>query len=134
MVFVTRPQRVYTTDYDAGLQRRRFRTRDFGIKSERNELAVKRRASDVQPPRDLGHLTAIMAYGESDGLGFDVGKRAHMAAFVEQCQGGLVAESALRPVEEAALHRIVVDDQLRSRMPRPQAERVLNWRTVADQA
>jgi len=81
------------------------------MESERIELAVKRRASDVQPPRDLGHLAAVMADGESDGLGFDIGKRARMAAFVEQCQAGFVAESALRLLEEAALHRIVVDDQ-----------------------
>src|SRR5262245_24437032 len=67
-----------------GLQRRRFRKRDFGIEPERIELAVKCRAPDAQPPRDLGHLTAVMAYGESDGLGFDVRKRAHMAASVEQ--------------------------------------------------
>src|SRR6516225_4092319 len=52
-----------------------------------------------------------MADGESDGLGFDVGKRAHMTAFVEQCQGGLVAEAAHALVEEMAFHRIVVDDQ-----------------------
>ena len=111
--------RVYTTDNDAGLQRRHFRTRDFGIESERIELAVKRRASDVQPPRDLGHLAAVMADGESDGLGFDIGKRARMAAFVEQCQAGFVAESALRLVEEGRSTGSSLTIKLRSRMPRP---------------
>src|SRR5215467_14511383 len=101
---------VFFSESVTGLQRRRFRTREFRIESERIEFAVKRGASDVQPPRDLGHLTAVMADGESDGLGFDVRKRAHMTAFVEQCQGGLVAEAAHAQVE-AALHRIVVDDE-----------------------
>src|SRR5262249_49699612 len=108
------------------LQRRRFRTRDFRIACERIQLAVKRRASDVQPPRDLGHLTAVMADGESDGLGFDVGKRAHMTAFVEQCQGGLVAEAAHALVEEA-LHSIVVDHQTafaHAATPRPNVCRI----------
>src|SRR5262249_27793946 len=90
---------------------------------------------DVQPPRDLRHLTAVMADRESDGLGFDVGKRAHMTAVVEQCQGGLVAEAAHVLVEEAALHRIVVDDQTAfAHAATTQAERVPNWGTVADQA
>src|SRR6516162_4706096 len=94
-----------------GLQRRRFRIRDFGIEPERIELAVKRRAPNAQPPRDLGHLPAVMADGEADGLGFDVRKRAHVAAPVEQRDGGLVAEAAHRLVWEAALHRSFVDDQ-----------------------
>src|SRR5262245_16179487 len=94
-----------------GLQRRRFRIRDFGIEPERIELAVKRRAPDAQPPRDLGHLPAVMADGEADGLGFDVRKRAHVATPVEQRDGGLVAEAAHRLVWEAALHRSFVDDQ-----------------------
>src|SRR5262249_44880824 len=101
---------IFFSESVTGLQRRRFRTREFRIESERIEFAVKRGASDVQPPRDLGHLTAVMADGESDGLGFDLGKRAHVAAPVEQRDGGLVAESAHRLVE-AALHRIVVDDE-----------------------
>ena len=88
----------------------------------------------MQPPRDLGHLTAVMADRESDGLGFDVGKRAHMAAFVEQCQAGLVAESALRLVEEGRSTGSSLTIKLRSRMPRPQAPRVPNWGTVVDQA
>src|SRR6516162_9309246 len=79
-----------------GLQRRRFRIRDFGIEPERIELAVKRRAPDAQPPRDLGHLPAVTTYREADGLGFDVRKRAHVAAAVEQRDGGLVAEAAHR--------------------------------------
>src|SRR5215475_1142293 len=33
----------------------------------------------MQPPRDLGHLTAVMAYRESDGLGFDIRMRSRMA-------------------------------------------------------
>jgi len=88
----------------------------------------------MQPPRDLGHLTAVMADRESDGLGFDVGKRAHMTAFVEQCQGGLVAEAALRLVEEMAFHWIVVDDQTAFAHVATPTERVPNWGTVADQA
>src|SRR6516225_6589518 len=76
-----------------------------------SSLRSKRRAPDAQPPRDLGHLPAVTTYREADGLGFDVRKRAHVAAAVEQRDGGLVAEAAHRLVWEAALHRSFVDDQ-----------------------
>src|SRR5262249_58841143 len=75
----------------AGLQRRRFRIRDFGIEPERTELAVKGRAPDAQPPRDLGHLPAVMTYAEADGLGFDGHKRAHEAQTVVQRHRGHAA-------------------------------------------
>src|SRR5262249_38936963 len=76
-----------------------------------------------------------MADGESDGFGFDLGKRAHMAAFVEQGEDGLVAGPAHRLVEEAALHRIVVDDETTfAHAATPGRTYVPNWGTVADHA
>src|SRR5262249_38999373 len=97
-----------------GLQRRRFPIRDFGIEPERIELAVKRRAPDVQPPRDFGHLTAVMAYRESDGLGFDIRKRAHMALSIEQreCRGG-------RRDRGCCKRRVESTIRMRSRMASP---------------
>src|SRR5262245_50933241 len=60
----------------------------------------------MQPSRDLGHLTAVMAYRESDGLGFDIRKRAHMALSIEQreCRGGRRGRGRCK-------RRVVVDDQ-----------------------
>src|SRR5262245_33949142 len=63
-----------------GLQRRRLRIRDFGIEAERSELAVKGRARNALPPRDLRHLAAVMADGEAECRVFDVRKRADRAA------------------------------------------------------
>jgi hypothetical protein len=47
-----------------------------------------------------------MAYRESDGLGFDIRKRAHMALSIEQreCRGG-------RRDRGCCKRRVVVDDQ-----------------------
>ena len=47
------------------------------------ELAVKRRSPDLQPPRDLRHLPAVVRDGEADGLGFDLLQRTHVAVVVE---------------------------------------------------
>ena len=46
---------------------------------ERVELAVKGRASDLQPPRDFRHLAAIMGDREANHLGLDLVERADLA-------------------------------------------------------
>jgi hypothetical protein len=48
-------------DYHAG----GFRLRRLGAVAKRIELAIKRGAADAQPPRELGHLTAVMRHRES---------------------------------------------------------------------
>src|SRR6266705_1284280 len=47
------------------------------------ELAVERGAADLQSPRDLRHLPAIMRDGEADHLGLEVLERQHVAVVVE---------------------------------------------------
>ena len=51
----------------------------FFIVSQDIELAVKRRSSDAQTPRDLRHLPAIMRDREPDDLGLDIFQRANLA-------------------------------------------------------
>src|SRR3990167_2996306 len=43
------------------------------------ELAVERRATDAQPPCNLGHASAIMADGEADDVRLDILERAQIA-------------------------------------------------------
>ena len=52
------------------------------IKAERIEFTVKSRAADLQPPRDLRHLPAIMCNRETNDLGFDLVQWAHFAITV----------------------------------------------------
>jgi hypothetical protein len=78
------------------LQRRRVRVRNLAIQPERIELAVKGGAPDAQPPRDFGHLTVVMRDSESDGLGFDVRERPHIAVPIEQPRTPLGGATAAR--------------------------------------
>src|SRR6266403_1940526 len=51
------------------------------------ELAVKRRAADFQPPRDFGHLPAIMRNREPDDLGLHLFERPHFSGARQHRQG-----------------------------------------------
>ena len=44
-------------------------------KPERVELAVQRRAADLEAPGDLRHLSAVMRNRKSNDLGFELFKR-----------------------------------------------------------
>ena len=54
------------------------------VDSQFRQLAIERRPTDPQPPRDFGHAPAIMADGQADYIGLDVGELAHMAVPFEQ--------------------------------------------------
>ena len=51
------------------------------------ELAVERRAADLQPARDLGHLAAIMRDREADDLVLHLLERPHFAGRRSASQG-----------------------------------------------
>lgn len=53
-------------------------------------LAIKRRATDVEPLGDFGHVTAVAAERQADHVGFDGFERADFAVFGD----GLNAERA----------------------------------------
>src|SRR5665647_1315205 len=50
------------------------------------ELAVERRAADLQPACDLGHLTAIMRDREADDLALQLFERPHFAGVSQHRQ------------------------------------------------
>ena len=56
------------------------------IEAERFELSIECRAADLQPPRNFGHLPAIVRNRVADDLGLDLFERAHVAVRVEQRQ------------------------------------------------
>ena len=71
--------------YTGALSVKRGFVRRF-LEAEAFKLAIKRRASDLQPARDLRHLLAIMRDGKADDFALDILERAHIALRVEQPQ------------------------------------------------
>src|SRR5947209_6505643 len=56
------------------------------------ELAIECRAADLQPARDLRHLSAIVRNGEADDLVFHLFQRSHLAGGGQQRQAAGVGQ------------------------------------------
>src|SRR5215510_8484089 len=61
----------------------------LGCKPQAIELAIERRAADLQPPGYLGHLAAAMGDGEADDLAFDRLQTSDIAGGVDECEAGI---------------------------------------------
>src|SRR5581483_12334002 len=74
-----------------------FSTRS--VESQGFELAIKRRAADLEPPSDFRHLPTIVRDGEADRLGFDFFEGPRVALPVDQAKhvSGKRLLIALRP-------------------------------------
>src|SRR5215510_16346994 len=53
------------------------------------ELAVERGAADLQPPRHLGHLAAVVGDGEANDLAFDLLQGAGLAGGIDEREVGV---------------------------------------------
>ena len=82
-------------------------------KPETVELAIKRRAPDPQPPRDLRHLAAIMGEREPDRLRLDLLQRAHVTAVIEQIQQRTGAPVVTAGIRGCAAADAVVEQERR---------------------